>query len=111
MWDIEYWESGQDNQPIYDFIESLPYRAQAKVANTFDLLASYGIHLGSPHVKKVRNQNFWELRILGTNNIRFFYVAIIDKKFLILHGFVKKSNKIPIKEIKLAKQRLMEYQN
>jgi phage-related protein len=83
--------------------------AQAKISNTFDLLLEFGIRLGLPHVKKVVNTNLWELRIVGGDNIRIFYVASSGKKFLLLHGFVKKTQKTNKNELKTAIFRLKEF--
>lgn len=109
-WDVVYFESGGGNAPIYDFIGSLSAVAKAKVSNTLDLLTEYGIKLGLPHVRKVTGTKLWELRILGGDNIRIFYIAISGKAFLLLHGFIKKSQKIPKKEVKVALTRLKEYE-
>lgn len=108
-WNIIYYESSSGNIPVYDFIESLSPTAKSKVSNTFDLLTEFGIKLGLPHVKKVVETNLWELRILGGDSIRIFYVATSGKVFLLLHGFIKKSQKAPKKEIKIALERLKEY--
>ncbi len=83
--------------------------AQAKISNTFDLLLEFGIRLGLPHVKKVVNTNLWELRIVGGDNIRIFYVASSGKKFLLLHGFVKKTQKTNKNELKTAIFRLKKF--
>lgn len=111
-WDIVYYQSkNEGNFPVYDFIESLDVRLQSKISNTFDLLEEYGINLGLPHVKKMSGYDFWELRILGNDNIRIFYVAVTDRKFLLLHGFLKKKRKTDKKEIKIALNRLKEFRN
>jgi len=110
-WDIVYFEGGSGKTPIYDFIENLNANAKAKILNTFDLLAEYGTRLGLPHVKKVTGTELWELRILGGDSIRIFYIAMSGRVFLLLHGFIKKSQKTPKKEIKIALKRLKEYQN
>lgn len=108
-WRIIYWESRSGQQPIYRFIEKQALKAKAKIFNTFELLEEYGVRLGTPHVKKLSGTVLWELRILGQDSLRFFYVAHIGKEFLILHGFVKKSQKTPKKEMGLALKRLSEY--
>jgi phage-related protein len=110
-WTILYYETLQGNSPVYDFIDKLHPKIQAKVANTFDLLEQYGTLLGAPHVKKITSYSFWELRILGTDNVRIFYVAYTEKTFLLLHGFLKKKQKTDKKELKVAQERLSEYKS
>lgn len=108
-WKIDYYESPSGNIPVYDFIEGLSPTAKSKVSNTLDLLMEYGIKLGSPHIKKVAGTELWELRILGGDSIRIFYITTSGRMFLLLHGFIKKSQKVPKKEIKIALARLNEY--
>ena len=108
-WNIVYYESLGGNIPVYDFIESLSPVAKSKVSNTLDLLTEYGIKLGLPHVKKVAGTELWELRILGGDSIRIFYIATSGRAFLMLHGFIKRSQKAPKKDIKIALARLKEY--
>jgi len=43
------------------------------------------------------------------DSIRVLYLASVGKSFLILHGFLKKSQKTPTKEINIALNRLKEY--
>lgn len=110
-WNIIYYESSGGDIPAYNFIESLTPIAKSKVSNTLDLLTEYGIKLGLPHVKKVIGTELWELRILGGDSVRLFYIATSRKTFLLVHGFIKKSQKVPKKEIKIAVARLKEYRS
>ena len=54
----------------------------------------------------------YELRIKDSDGIyRVFYFAASGKKFVMVHGFVKKKKKIPNKELAIAKKRMKEYLN
>lgn len=75
----------------------------AKIANAIDLLEIFGSKLNMPHSKKIDNE-IYELRIRGKKEIRIFYSFVRGEIFLV-HGFIKKSDKLPPKEIKLAKMR------
>lgn len=108
-WNIIYWESNRGIAPVYEFIESLEERLQSKIYNSLELLEEYGPQIGSSHSKKLKGFDIWELRILGSNNLRVFYTAIIGRSFLLLHGIKKKSQKAPTKEIKTAQRRYEEY--
>ncbi len=81
----------------------------AKILHTFDLLEHFGHLLGMPHSKKV-NDRLFELRIRGKQEVRLFY-SFYQGKGIILHGFIKKSQKIPQKEIYIALQRLKNLDN
>lgn len=108
-WKIIYYKTSQGTNPVYNFISSLDEKTKSKVIDTVDLLEEFGVRLGLPHVKKLAGTSFWELRILGSNNIRVLYVAAVDKTFLLLHGFQKKKQKTDKREIKIATHRLKEY--
>ena len=108
-WKIEYYETEQRKSPVFEFISSLELKAKIKVADTLDLLKEFGTKIGLPHAKKLKGSELWELRILGSDSIRIFYVAIVDKKFLLLHGFQKKKQKVDRKEIKIAEERLRNF--
>ena len=86
------------------FIESLEKPTIAKVLRTIDLLEKFGQKLGPPHTKKISTHLF-ELRISGKQEIRIFY-SFHKSQILLLHGFIKKSQKIPQREIKIALQKL-----
>ena len=109
-WKIKYYSTPQGRTPVKAFIDRLSYKPQARVYNTIELLEEFGTKLGFPHAKKVTNTPLWELRILGEKSLRIFYIAQTGKTFLLLHGFTKKTQKTPKKEIKTALERLKDYQ-
>lgn len=108
-WKIVYYKTITGKFPVKEFIDNLDEKSQARVHNTLELLTEFGVKLGLPHAKKVTGTPLWELRILGEKSLRFFYVAKVGKEFLLLHGFVKKTQKAPRKEIKVALGRLRDY--
>lgn len=108
-WKIELYENAKGEKLIEEFIDSLETKSRLKVNRAFELLEIFGLEGAYPHAKKLAGSNLWEYRILGSDNIRIFYVSMTGKTFLILHGFKKKKQKTPIKEIKIAEQHLQEY--
>lgn len=108
-WKIIYYTTSSGVSPVYEFIESLDAIDIAKVHNALELLVEYNLNIGVPHIKKLTGTSLWELRILGTNNLRIFYVAVKEKSFLLLHGFKKKKQKTDRKEIRIALERLDIY--
>lgn len=91
---------------FYTFLVSLPKPTRAKVSRLLDILEKHGHLLTMPYVKKI-NENIWELRVLGKKQYRIFY-SVKNNDATILHWFSKKTNKTPVREIKLAKKRLTE---
>lgn len=87
-----------------EFIDALPESVRAKCFNSIDLLEKHGKYLGKPHSKKIHKE-LWELTIKGEIKARLLY-GIISNKAIIVHGFKKKSQKTPKKEIETALKRL-----
>ena len=110
-WKIDYYETTTGKYSVKEFIDGLDAKAKSKVANALDLLEEFGIKVGPPKVEKVLGTDLWELRIVGRDNIRIFYVAKTSKSFLLLHAFFKKKQKIDKKEIKIAQDRLKDYKS
>ena len=86
------------------FIKSLQKPTIAKVLRTIDLLERFGQKLGPPHTKKI-SAHLFGLRVSGRQEVRIFY-SFHKSQIFLLHGFVKKSQKIPRKETKIAFQKL-----
>lgn len=85
---------------VDSFIRSLDKVPLGKVTKTIDLLEEFGNKLGMPHSKYI-SSNLYELRTRGQQEIRIFYCFGNNNAYL-LHGFIKKSTKIPIREIEQA---------
>ncbi|PIQ04626.1 MAG: hypothetical protein COW72_03360 [Candidatus Nealsonbacteria bacterium CG18_big_fil_WC_8_21_14_2_50_37_10] len=89
---------------VEKFIKGLEKPTIAKVLRTIDLLEKFGQKLGPPHTKKISAYLF-ELRIPGKQEVRIFY-SFHKTQIFLLHGFIKKTRKIPQKEIKISFQKL-----
>lgn len=97
-WSIEY-----ASEDVEEFILNLPPTLAAKYLWLTDLMLEFGSNLGMPHTRAIADGIF-ELRIKGKEGIaRVFYCALVGQRIVMLHGFVKKSQKTPIKELRLAR--------
>ncbi len=92
------------DESLKKFIFGLQKPTIAKVLRTINLLEKFGQKLGLPHAKKI-SAHLFELRIFGKQEVRIFY-SFHKSQILLLHGFVKKSQKIPPKEIKITLRKL-----
>ena len=64
-----------------------------------------------PHTK-APGKGLFELRAKAKEGIgRVFFGILTGQRILMLHAFVKKSQKTPTKELKIARRRLKEVQN
>jgi phage-related protein len=86
---------------VETFLTSLNEKEIAKTIRTIELLEAFENNLGMPHSKHVAN-GLLELRIRGTCEIRIFYCFHTNKAIL-LHAFIKKTQKTPEKELTAAR--------
>lgn len=100
-------EAGED--VIEVFLMSLPSGHRAKAIWELDLLAQYGLSLKMPYVRGIKGERYkglMELRIQQGNSIsRIFYFLCVKDTLVLLHGFVKKEQKTPKKELETALRR------
>ncbi|HZX49979.1 MAG TPA: type II toxin-antitoxin system RelE/ParE family toxin [Candidatus Paceibacterota bacterium] len=62
-----------------------------------------------PEARKVA-RNLFEIRVVHEGAYRAFYAYVMKESIVILHFFQKKTQKIPLKNLKLAQQRLKQYE-
>lgn len=112
-WSIELYEKENGQCPVLEFILSLPPKHRAKAEREIDLLEEFGINLTYPHTRKIEGEAYkdlWELRIKFASDIsRIFYFIHSNNKFVLLHGFIKKSGKTPLNELEKAKNYMIDY--
>lgn len=106
MFQVEFYQKDNGDIPVEIFLKSLPPKLQSKHLREFELLMMFGLDLKEPHTKAIKSKEFkglYELRIKFASDIsRVFYFLSANKTFVLLHGFVKKSQKIPFQELKKA---------
>ena len=108
-WKVEFFKFPNDNSPVLDWFQSQEPKVKAKLARIFDLLEGEGISVGKPYVAPLEDK-LYEIRIEQDTNIyRILYFAYTDKRFILLHGFQKKTQKTPKKELDLSKERMKAF--
>ena len=105
---ISYFIINNQN-PVKDFIDSLPTQNKTKIFRLFQTIEEYGLNSVLPHIKKLSNTSLYELRILGKDSIRIIYLTPNKQNIVILHGFIKKTQKTPQKELNTALKRYQQY--
>lgn len=106
---IYYYLTPNGDNVVRKFILSLQKNQQAKVRRILQLINEYGLTSANPHLKKLLGTPLWEIRILGKDNLRIFYVVPNSSSILLLHGFNKKTQKTSFREIKTALNRYSEW--
>jgi len=102
------WQITFFNKKVEAETMSFPPGILANFLHIAEMIEEFGPALGSPYTKALKDGLF-EIRAKGKEGIgRSFFCTVKGKEVIILHSFVKKSQKIPKKEIKTARQRLKE---
>ena len=102
-WKITYY-----SEQIQNDILALPDTLLARYIRLTGLMTASGPNIGLPHTKSL-GDGLYELRLKGKEGIaRVCYCVITKQNIIMLHTFIKKSNKIPQKELVTAKKRMKE---
>ena len=89
-------------------ILNLPDTLAARYVVLTRRMLALGPNLGEPHTKAF-GDGLFELRLKGAEGIaRVFYGTLVSRRIVILHSFVKKSQKTPRRELEIAERRLKE---
>jgi phage-related protein len=88
-------------------IEALPPGLQARLIRLMEAIENVGLEqLHEPHVKHLEGK-LWELRAKAAEGIaRGIYVAVSGRRVVVLHVFVKKSQKMPQGALAIARERM-----
>jgi len=94
------------NETVEEEIRSLPMDMRAKFVRISNMICEFGLHeVGMPHVRPLQGK-LWEMRMKGKDRIsRALYVVATGKKVVVVRAFVKKTQKTPSQEIRLALER------
>jgi len=92
-------------------IEKWPVGMYASFVRISEQMVMSGPNLGMPYTKAM-GDGLFEIRARGPEGIgRAFFCCMKEKRIVILHGFLKKTQATPVKELRLAKQRMKEVLN
>ncbi len=106
---VIFYKTKRGGSPAHAYIESLEKKAQAKVYLLIGHLEQGGPRLRRPQADTVRGK-IKELRIVhSSNQYRILYFFYIGDSIILLHGFTKKTQEIPEKEIEKAEHRMEDF--
>lgn len=92
-------------------IEGWPDSVLADYARIVELLMEFGPYLRMPH-SRAMGDGLFELRPRGSDGIgRAFYCFVVNRRIVILHAFIKKTQGAPEREIRIARKRMTEVRN
>jgi phage-related protein len=103
IWNVTFY-----NERVEAEILALPTGLLARFLRYAERMETFGPYLGMPHTRAMGGGLF-ELRMKAAEGIgRVFYCTLIGRRIVFLHQFVKKTDKTPLKELSIARQRMKE---
>jgi phage-related protein len=97
------------NRTVAAELEALPDDMRARFARIVGLIEGHGLEkLREPLVKHLEKE-LWEIRVSGREGIsRAIYVTAAGMRVIVVRVFIKKGQKTPPRELRLARQRAKE---
>ena len=101
---VAFFRTETGRESVRDWLKSLP-REHRKIIGEDIKTVQFGWPLGMPLVRKL-DRNLWEVRIRLRDGIARVLFTTGERRMILLHGFIKKSQKTPKADLELAKTRL-----
>jgi phage-related protein len=97
--------------PVREFLDSLPGKTAQKITWVLKLIEDLDM-VPEKYFKKLESYDIWECRIdFAGNTYRILNFLHAGSKIILTNGFMKKTQKIPKKEIELALKYKADYIN
>jgi phage-related protein len=111
LYKVHFYRDKNDNEPVAEYIAELSRKNDkdsriklTKVREYIKALSEYGTLAGEPYIKHLDGE-IWELRPMRD---RILFVGWANGSYVLLHQFVKKTQKTPAREIRKAKRELAD---
>jgi phage-related protein len=108
---VYFYKDRNGNEPVADYINELAQKKDKdsriklnKIRDYIKILSECGTQAGEPYMKHLDGE-IWELRPLRD---RILFIGWINGSYVLLHQFMKKSQKTPAREIEKAKRELAD---
>jgi phage-related protein len=103
---VVFFKTRAGKEPVREWLKSLPLEDK-KIVGTDVKTVQFGWPLGMPLVRKLET-DLWEVRSTLHKQIARVIFTVDGSLMVLIHGFIKKSQKTPLADIKLARARLAQ---
>jgi len=110
--EIIFYRDKNGHEPVYEYMKSLKEKNSKdsrinlnKMNDYIQALSMYGTHLPETYVKHLDGE-IWELRPIRN---RVLFAGVVGGRYVLLHHFIKKTQKTPVREIEQAKRELQDF--
>ena len=101
---VVFYKTESGKEPVREWLKDLP-KEDKKIIGEDIKTAQYGWPIGMPLIRKIE-KDLWEVRSHVSSGIARVFFTVKGVVMILLHGFIKKSNKIPQNELDTARRRL-----
>lgn len=100
---IRFFRTSEGREPVREWLKGLPDDERKTIGEDLRTL-QFAWPVGMPLVRKL-DSDLWELRIDLPNRIARALFTIVQDEDVLLHGFIKKTQKTPLTDLNTAKRR------
>ena len=107
--EVRFFRTSAGNEPVRDWLKALTREDRRAIGEDIKT-AQFGWPLGMPLIRKLE-KDLWEVRTILEDGIARVMFTVQNNRMILLHGFIKKSQKTPKNELTTAKKRLQRLEN
>lgn len=101
--EIKFYTDRNGQVPVREFLDGLDVKMRQKMLRSIMALQDMGTSLRMP-LSEALGDGIFELRAkVGTNITRVMYFFVVGNRAVLPHGFIKKTQKTPVRELQRAK--------
>lgn len=102
--EVRFFRTTAGNEPVREWLKSLTREDRKSIGEDIKT-AQFGWPLGMPLIRKLE-KGLWEVRTTLDDGIARVIFTVVGNRMILLHGFVKKSQKTPKNDLETARKRL-----
>ena len=103
---VVFFKTSRGNEPVREWLKSLSL-AEKKAIGEDIKTVQFGWPIGMPVVRKLE-PGLWEIRSVVKNGAARVFFTVEGNVMVLIHGFIKKSQKTPNDDLKHARERLLQ---
>ena len=104
---VVFFQTDTGSEPVREWLKELS-KDDCRIIGTDILTVQHAWPIGKPLVDNL-GDGIWEVRSRLDNRIARTLFAMVNQEIVLLHGFIKKSQRTPADELELAKKRKKLY--
>lgn len=104
---VFFYQSETGNEPVREWLQGLSREDKRNIGEDIKTV-QFGWPLGMPLIRKI-SKDLWEVRSHVVDGIARVFFTVDGGYMVLLHGFIKKTQKTPSNELKTATDRLSKY--